>query len=313
MWREIIISLLIFWVPEATLKQVCGYHDVVEYLNISSKKELLLYTMPKKNWESPFEVGLDFTLVSILSVIWTNEFLSWNPLDFCNISSISLPAKLFWVPDIFIDERADDDKFTPSPFVNILSTGRTYFLQSYRLTSSCNLDVHAFPFDKQKCNLTLTASVYQGNSDEHSYISSICCGLWLLPVMHITMTRRSILFVLVLIVPTFVLFLVDMAISYAFATPGEKIAFKITLILEVSFLSLILNDMLPATSDEPPVIAMFFSGMFLFMILGIMENAFVLYLREKKANLLPLAAFLNRFKKKEKKESEDPVIYLGKH
>ncbi|XP_042303488.1 5-hydroxytryptamine receptor 3A-like [Sceloporus undulatus] len=132
--------------------------------------------MPKKNWKTPFEVGLDFTLVSILSVkeklqvvtfyfwlyvIWTNEFLSWNPLDLCNISSIALPAKLLWVPDIFIDERADDDKYTPSPFINILSTGRIYFLQSYRLTSSCNLDVHAFPFDQQKCNLTVTASVYQ--------------------------------------------------------------------------------------------------------------------------------------------------------
>lgn len=68
------------------------------------------------------------------------------------------------------------------------------------------------------------------------------------------MKRLAIFHVLVLIVPTVTLFLLDMAISLAFASPAEMIAFKMTLILENSVLSLILNEMLPATSDNPPVI-----------------------------------------------------------
>uniref|UniRef100_A0ABM5FMP3 5-hydroxytryptamine receptor 3A-like n=1 Tax=Pogona vitticeps TaxID=103695 RepID=A0ABM5FMP3_9SAUR len=272
--------------------------------------------------------------------MWTNEFISWNPLDFCNISSVSLPMNLFWVPDIYIDERADEDKFTASPFVNISSNGSIIAFQAHRLTSSCNLDVHAFPFDEQKCNLTIMSSAYSdedilmksvktskmANQDSHkNYLTN---GEWKFENLRIiedtvhydtfsssvvtyevTMTRRSILHVLALILPTFSLFLLDMAISYAPASPEEKIVFKVTLILEVSFLSMILNDKLPTTSNNPPVIAKFFTGMFMFMVLGILENAFILYLRERKPKFQYFKGkkFLSRFLRTEEEKSEDPM------
>nr|XP_060615816.1 uncharacterized protein LOC132765552 [Anolis sagrei ordinatus] len=218
------------------------------------------------------------------------------------------------------------------------------FFQSYRLTSSCNLDVHAFPFDKQKCNLTMTASVYQdenillksvktskaASQDSHKYY--ISNGEWKFEelrtinrymsygslncsavIYEITMSRRSIFYVLVVIIPMFALFLLDMAISYAFGSPGEKIAFKVTLILQVTFLSLILTDKLPATSDDPPTIAKFFTGMFVLLIFGILENAFELYLREKKSKLPSLETCANRCKKREKKVSEDAVTCLDEN
>ncbi|KYO31126.1 hypothetical protein Y1Q_0016477 [Alligator mississippiensis] len=109
---------------EADPGQICKYHDVVEYLNITSNSDLFLYTKPKRNWKEPVEVELDFTFVSIISIReklqtatfyfwltmeWKNDFVSWNPLDFCNISSFSMPASLFWAPEIFIDEQADED------------------------------------------------------------------------------------------------------------------------------------------------------------------------------------------------------------
>ncbi|XP_034292168.2 5-hydroxytryptamine receptor 3A-like [Pantherophis guttatus] len=120
MWRAVRIVFLFSWISDASMRQNCKYHDVVEYLNISSKQELLLYSIPKKNWEENLEVGLQFTLISILSVqeklqvatfyfwlnmVWKNEFISWNPLDFCNITNITLPVNLFWTPHIFIDEQ----------------------------------------------------------------------------------------------------------------------------------------------------------------------------------------------------------------
>nr|XP_034954961.1 5-hydroxytryptamine receptor 3A-like [Zootoca vivipara] len=328
---------------KGTQKQICGYHDVAEHLNISSNKDLFSYTIPKRNWEESLEVHLDFTLVSILQVSWKNDFVSWDPLDFCNITNITLPVKLFWTPDIYIEERADEDKFTRSPMAFVTSDGYIHMLQTCRLTSSCSLDVHAFPFDEQKCNLTMTTiysakellmksskSSMKANQDSHkSYLSG---GEWkfeelrvienMMPyettnistvTYEVSMKRQSILYVLVLILPTFTLFLLDMAISYALASPGEKIAFKVTLILQVSLLSLILNDMLPATSDDPPVIAMFFTGMFVFMVFGILENAFVLYLKQKKPESPPFMRnkFMNIILRKKKKQSEKPVADLG--
>ncbi|XP_061469358.1 5-hydroxytryptamine receptor 3A-like [Rhineura floridana] len=321
------------------MKQTCGYYDVAEYLNISSNKDLFSYTIPKRNWEETLEVSLDFTLVSILSVIWKNDFISWDPLSFCNITNITVPVNVLWTPDIYIDERADEDKFTSSPAALLSYNGELLTFQAYRLTSSCSLDVHAFPFDEQKCNLTITTSLHSdqeillkslktskkaSQDSRHHYLTN---GEWkfqdLKIIQHkltygvvnfsavtyqIRMKRRSILYVLVLILPTSTLFLLDMAISYAFASPGEKIAFKVTLILQVSFLSMILNDKLPATSDNPPVIAMFFTGMFTFMVLGILENAVVLYLKEKKSKFPSFKGnkFINRILRKKNKEPDLP-------
>lgn len=61
--------------------------------------------------------------------------------------------------------------------------------------------------------------------------------------------------------------------------------------------------------------AMFFTGVFLFMILGILENALIVYLREKKLKLAFFKewTFVNKFLRKEKKETENPVADSGKH
>lgn len=63
------IHCLILSPSETTLERICKYHDVAEYLNISSNRELYLYTIPKKNWKEPLVLSLDFTLISILSVV----------------------------------------------------------------------------------------------------------------------------------------------------------------------------------------------------------------------------------------------------
>ncbi|XP_034963847.2 5-hydroxytryptamine receptor 3A [Zootoca vivipara] len=277
-------------------------------------------------------------------VYWDNEYVSWDPLDFCNITNITLPVNLFWTPDLYIDERADEDKFTQSPYAYVSAIGYILMFQAYRLTSSCSLDVHAFPFDQQKCNISIMSSIHadkemkimstktsrKANQDSREYY--LTSGEWkfegLRIIEHtmeydiinfstvtyeISMKRRSILYVMVLILPTLTLFLLDMAISFASASPGEKIAFKMTLILQISFLSMILNDMLPATSDHPPVIAAFFTGMFVFLVLGILENAFVLYLKEKRPKLPSFKGnkLMNRILGRKKEERESPATHLG--
>lgn len=35
---------------------------------------------------------------------WNNEFISWDPAQFCGITQISVPKDLLWKPDLFIYE-----------------------------------------------------------------------------------------------------------------------------------------------------------------------------------------------------------------
>lgn len=35
---------------------------------------------------------------------WHNEFISWDPDQFCGINNISLPTEALWQPDLTIEE-----------------------------------------------------------------------------------------------------------------------------------------------------------------------------------------------------------------
>ncbi|ETE73528.1 hypothetical protein L345_00635, partial [Ophiophagus hannah] len=238
--------------------------------------------------------------------------------------------------------RADEDKRTVSHFIYLSFDGSIALFQAHQLTSACNLDVYTFPFDEQKCNITMVPSLFRENevklkntktfknTNQDSRKHYLAGGEWKFQkveiievteieahekystvIYQIFMKRRSILHELIVILPMFILFLLDMAISYAFASPAEKIAYKVTMILQVSFLSVMLIDKLPPTSDYPPVIAMFFIGIFAFMVLGILENACMEYFREQNLKLPSFKNFTRKFLRKEKIKAEDSVTDIG--
>lgn len=62
------------------------------------------------------------------------------------------------------------------------------------------------------------------------------------------------LYVVNLIVPLFYLLVLDVASFFIHASKGEKLSFKITVLLSISVLLLILQDLLPSTEDNLPFI-----------------------------------------------------------
>ncbi|EMP30911.1 5-hydroxytryptamine receptor 3A, partial [Chelonia mydas] len=70
----------------------------------------------------------------------------------------------------------------------------------------------------------------------------------------ISMKRRPILYVLNLIFPSCALFLLDMTILFSSSSYEDKISFQLSLIIGESVLALILKDILPTSSDDPPII-----------------------------------------------------------
>ncbi|CAI9546020.1 unnamed protein product, partial [Staurois parvus] len=61
----------------------------------------------------------------------------------------------------------------------------------------------------------------------------------------------------------------------------EKANFKLTVLLGISVLAIILNDYLPASTNVPPVVVMFFIGTMLLIIMGILEVIFIMYIGGK--------------------------------
>ncbi|XP_029954723.1 acetylcholine receptor subunit beta-type acr-3-like, partial [Salarias fasciatus] len=103
----------------------------------------------------------------------------------------------------------------------------------------------------------------------------------ILDVIHVK--RRSVLYIANFLVPVLFFFCLDLSSFLISDSGGEKLSFKVTVMLAVTVMQLILNEILPSSSDRIPLIALFCIGIFGLMMLSLLETIFVMYLMEKDA------------------------------
>ncbi|KAJ0058274.1 hypothetical protein NL108_012531, partial [Boleophthalmus pectinirostris] len=243
---------------------------------------------------------------------WSNAFLNWNTTDFCDIDVITVPRSLLWIPDIHIQEDASDpSSILESPYVNLYPDGWAMTTSRHLLTFTCQLNLNMFPFDDQECDITfssMTASVdaillvsQAGNDQQMTNYSKgviITQGEWdlkniqintTLKVMHdnkkhseliytVTISRRPMLYVINFIIPLLYFLILDLASFFINEARGEKLSFKITILLSISVLLLILKDMLPSTEKKMPWIANYCIGIFALVGISVLEAMTVSYL-----------------------------------
>ncbi|XP_056405579.1 5-hydroxytryptamine receptor 3A-like [Hyla sarda] len=348
--RLLVLYLFLDYIPGALLKQTCKHYDVAKYLNITEREDLLLMTMPKNNWTEPLLITVDLVFISILDVMWKNDFLSWDPQQFCNISHITVPLSYFWVPDLYFLEQVVEDASPWMRYANVSHEGIITALKPMRLTSTCILDFYYFPFDIQKCSVTITSTMHlessivlkslknssEIRSEEEKFV--VDHGEWhpldlvvkekplngySTLLCTVVIQRQSSLYVFALILPSFFLLILDLLSFYIPRSYNEKISFKITVLLGISVLTLILNDLLPASSDAPPIIVLFVIGTMSLMTAGILETIFVMYIGGKilrpdstsaKTNLLyegnMLKSCSEEVKLEEEKVLEGGVVWM---
>ncbi|XP_071319504.1 5-hydroxytryptamine receptor 3A-like [Trachinotus anak] len=283
-------------------------------------------TRPVKNYNRPTEVYLEVLLYAILDVVekdqqfipyvwtdmwWHNEYISWDPNQFCGIDNVSLPTEILWKPDITIEEIRERDKAPPSPFLTINSTGYVEVQNDQVLVSSCRMHIYNFPFDTQSCNLSFKSIIHSAKDIRlHPIDNSSEATEWTREVMltqyewlfinmmvtlknatdlfdqdiivfTINMQRRSVLYIVNFILPILFFLCLDLASFLISDRGGEKLSFKVTVLLAVTVMQLILNEILPASSNRIPLIALYCIGMFALMLLSLLETIFIMYLLEK--------------------------------
>ncbi|XP_034564371.1 5-hydroxytryptamine receptor 3A-like [Notolabrus celidotus] len=284
-------------------------------------------TRPTKNHAEPTVVKLDVLLYAILDVrekeqifvsyvwvdmIWNDEYIQWNPVDFCGIEEIDLPTKLFWKPDLTIEEMTEKDKATQSPYLNLEYSGQVLLRNDMVLTTTCRMKVYKFPFDTQSCSLTFKSVLHKDHqvkfeilvdsnwATEQAKEAMKSQSDWLFinitltnqtivnfginqstVVATITMQRRSVLYIVNFIVPVLLFLCLDLASFMISERGGEKLGFKVTVLLAVTVMQLILNEILPSSSNRIPLIAIYCIGIFGLMLMSLLETIVVMYLLEK--------------------------------
>ncbi|XP_059204945.1 5-hydroxytryptamine receptor 3A-like [Centropristis striata] len=244
-----------------------------------------------------------------IKMTWTNELLTWNFSDFCGIRQIAVPRSRLWIPDIQIAEDASDtSSISESHIVNVYHNGLLMANTRQRLTSTCRLDLKLFPFDSQSCKMSLgsmssavdtlildttLSDTTLTNISEQTMVTK---GEWELNAVEVqkaffhsngnqstleytfTISRKPMLYVINLIVPLFYFLILDLASFFISEARGEKLSFKVTVLLSISVLLLILKDMLPSTEQNLPQIASYCVAVFALVGLSVLEAMLVSYL-----------------------------------
>ncbi|XP_028264063.1 5-hydroxytryptamine receptor 3A-like [Parambassis ranga] len=248
------------------------------------------------------------------SMMWSNERISWDPAQFCGITQVSLPQDLLWKPDIFIYEMTQKDESPYNPYVYIFHDGTVATEQDVKVVSTCKMDVYKFPFDTQSCNISVSSAMHSvdelrllpySNSSRATQFSQKLMksqGEWeflQLAVINtsftyedkqwdqiiykFTMKRRPLLHVINFLLPILFFLCLDIASFFIADHRGEKLGFKVTVLLAISVLLLILNDILPSMSNKTPLIATYCIVIFALMLLSLLETILVTYLMEKQS------------------------------
>ncbi|KAL2078824.1 hypothetical protein ACEWY4_026509 [Coilia grayii] len=315
----------------------CSYLSLLNHLGVGPNNHAHSVLRPVRHWKTPTNVLVDLYLSVIIEVnekfqslttgvfmatSWTNELVQWDPRDFCGISMISIPKEYLWRPATSVLESIEAKlSYTDSPYLNMLPFGFVFMAETYKITSTCRMDLYKFPFDTQQCQLTvlpimntidqirlspssnssdvtagsLTVFQTQGEWDLISiHVSTdnltVDARVWDKVVYTITISRRPQLYVINFLVPIFLFLVLDLMSFFMNEARGEKLSFKITILLAISVLLLILHDILPSTHQKTPLIGVFCTGIFMFVGCSIAETIAVSFLMRMASKCDTLAA-----------------------
>ncbi|XP_073345268.1 5-hydroxytryptamine receptor 3A-like [Pagrus major] len=258
------------------------------------------------------EVDQTLILYTWIYMSWKNHHILWDPKDFCGLNHVVFPNEAMWKPDLFIEEMTEKDKAPPSPYISVTNEGIVELRNDQVLVTTCRMQVYKFPFDIQRCNISFKSALHCDDEikfeairnaskiTEWSHDAMQSQYEWLFINMTVTnktvnhfgynqsmiiytisMKRRPILYIVNFLLPILFFLCLDLASFLISDSGGEKLGFKVTVLLAVTVLQLILNEILPASSDRIPLIATFCIGIFGLMMLSLLETIFVMYLMRK--------------------------------
>ncbi|XP_029107216.1 5-hydroxytryptamine receptor 3A [Scleropages formosus] len=256
---------------------------------------------------------------------WVDEFLVWNPEDFDDVKQVSIPTTNVWVPDILINEFVDVGKSPDIPYVYVRHNGLVRNYKPIQVVTACSLNIYNFPFDVQNCSLTFQSWLHIINDinitlirtpDEVKFDKSLFMnqGEWeLLHILskyksfsidendhyaemkfHVVIRRRPLFYTVNLLLPSIFLMLMDIVGFYLPPDSGERVSFKITLLLGYSVFLIIVSDTLPATAIGTPLIGVYFVVCMALLVISLTETVLIVRLVHKQDLQPPVPNWLKR-------------------
>ncbi|KAK2907226.1 hypothetical protein Q8A67_006211 [Cirrhinus molitorella] len=215
----------------------------------------------------------------------------------------------------------DESKSPDTEYVYVQQSGLVMDDRPIHVISSCNMDIYTFPFDIQNCTFTFNSYKLTAGDVQLFFVEPVevtlytslsvmkTKGEWELVNMlsekppippeelnitydtliyYVILSRRPTMYVVNLLIPSCFLITVDLI---SFLLPPQNVdrsAFKMTLIFGYTVFLLLMNDLLPVTGNNLPLINAFFSLCFALMVASLLETILITNIQCGSINFGPL-------------------------
>ncbi|XP_067928131.1 neuronal acetylcholine receptor subunit alpha-10-like [Watersipora subatra] len=256
-----------------------------------------------------------------MEVTWIDKRLSWNASHYGGISSIIVPAEQLWLPDMALQNSANDiyhSSLVENKFrVSIYSDGSIFWVPGGKYYTNCELDISYFPFDDQKCELHFTNWAYNGNQMNLSVQASnisldnyqvngewdivttrahrqekfyACCGDTPYPSIYFTiyMRRKYLFYITNIIAPCVMLSVLISLVFYLPPESGEKVSLGITCLLSCIVFLLLIAESIPKRSDSVPIISIYLAIFLTITTASICSTVVVLHVHHMGTKKVPM-------------------------
>ncbi|XP_052790619.1 acetylcholine receptor subunit delta-like isoform X2 [Mya arenaria] len=251
---------------------------------------------PTNNQSAAIEVAMDLYLYAInelsdstetlkttgfLAVEWNDAFLQWDPDDFGGISLYHWPQKEVWKPDIALKNSYLDYKTlgVDDLYIENYNDGYMVWYPFQVFQTTCSMDITNFPFDKHTCSLQFrawsytekevnilssTEGIYEVVLEENSAwkvletSSSVAVEETVVTkTFTLKLQRKPLYFCLTVILPIFMLAILDICVFLLPCGSGEKASYAMTVFLSFAIFLTIVSSTLPQNSKSIAIISVF--------------------------------------------------------
>ncbi|XP_069107332.1 neuronal acetylcholine receptor subunit beta-3-like [Argopecten irradians] len=219
------------------------------------------------------EVQEKMTTTASLEVIWVDEYMIWNPVDYNGTSVIYVSQKDIWKPDIALENGFSKLKELGDDFIlaRIYHDGVVEWRPYDVFNTKCSIDITYFPFDKQTCDIVfgvwmsplsdvdvelglegIVLDAYQSNGEWELLSTSAKSSESLMEgaivTFSVTVKRKPEYILFNVVLPIIMMSLLSVFVFVLPVDCGEKMGYIMTVYLAFAVFLTIVGESLPVSS-----------------------------------------------------------------
>ncbi|KAL0993497.1 hypothetical protein UPYG_G00108810 [Umbra pygmaea] len=224
-----------------------------------------------------------------IALFWDDPDLSWDTSVY-QYQEVVLPVSKIWTPEFQVTNGVETTTEPGNQDLLVYSNGTVEHMVIMNTVVDCEVNLYKYPFSSDVCSIAINAwelnecgmllifgNVTMVDANSGDWITN---GVMLKSegdnnqrnYLSVSLTMRSEVLFLSLVLPSILIILSDI-VSYALPLGGgERVSFKITLVLSFIMFLIILTNILPAGGQCSPLLQYHFCFCLVFLVVSTLQS-----------------------------------------